>query len=173
MSLPTPRPYTKYVPVTGHQMAPETTVSDHQTFTGLVPRPYGAWYTGCYTGIHRYLPLHPFQLDDDDDELLNRPVIQGITLQGYNALLNYTHGWTAQHHEVQVSQVTAALAGMFANTPQHINICRCITWTCQQALPHQAFAEKVQSTAISTDLWLENVFCIDMKALRSEQRNGW
>ncbi|KAF8220976.1 hypothetical protein L208DRAFT_1382453 [Tricholoma matsutake] len=39
-----------------------------------------------------YLPLHPFQLDDDDDELLNRPVIQGITLQGYNALLNYTHG---------------------------------------------------------------------------------
>jgi hypothetical protein len=44
--------------------------------------------------------------------------------------------------------------------------------TCQQALPHQAFAEKIQSPAISTDLRLENVYYIDMKALPQGLRNG-
>lgn len=135
---------------------------------------------GCYPFIKRVNRLleqaldndNDRQLDDDDNELLNRPVIQGIASQGYNALTHYTRGRTAQHHEVQVGQVTSALAGMFANTPQHSNICRRLTRTCQQALPHQAFAEKVQSAAISTDLRLENVYCIDMQALRPEQRNG-
>jgi hypothetical protein len=113
------------------------------------------------------------QVDDDaDEELRNAPVIQGITSQGYNALMHFTRGRTAQHHEVQVGQVTAALAGMFANTAPHTTICRRLTRTCEQALPHQAFAEKVRSMAITTDLRLENVYCIDMKALRPDQRNG-
>ena len=141
---------------------------------------------GCYPLIKRINKLleQPFRDDDDgpldddddddddDDELVNRPVIQGIASQGYNALTHYTRGRTAQHHEVQVGQVTGALAGMFATTPQHTNLCRRLIRTCEQALPHQAFSEKVQSAAISTDLRLENVYCIDMKALRPEKRNG-
>jgi hypothetical protein len=134
---------------------------------------------GCYPFINRVNRLlnqtSSDDSNDEDDEYDNnigRPVIHGIASQGYNALMHHTRGRTAQHHEVQVGQVTAALAGMFAKTPQHITLSRRLTRTCRQALPHQAFTEKIQSPAISTDLRLENVYYIDMKALSPEHRNG-
>jgi hypothetical protein len=153
---------------------------------------------GCYPiirRINRYLNRHrphhrpshdssdsdDMQVDDDnnnnsdnnnDHYILNRPVVQGIASQGYNALMHHTRGRTAQHHEVQVGQVTAALAGIYATTPQHTNRARKLTRSCQQALPHQAFAEKILSEAITTDLRLENIYSIDIKALAPVKRNG-
>jgi hypothetical protein len=136
--------------------------------------------SGCYPLIRRInrrlANLDSDNINDWDDEnneeLLDTPVIRAIASQGYNAMMHHTRGRTAQHHEVQVGHVTSALAGMFAKSPQHINTATRLARTCQQALPHQAFAEKIHSPAISSDLRLENVYCIDMKALRQDQRNG-
>lgn len=133
--------------------------------------------SGCYPLLKRINALlrhrdGNYHDDEDNDDYLDTPAIHPIASQGYNAMMHHTRGRTAQHHEVQVGQVTAALAGMFANTPQHINLGKRLIRTCQQALPHQAFSEKIQSPAISTDLRLENVYYIDMNALRPDQRNG-
>jgi hypothetical protein len=136
--------------------------------------------SGCYPLIRRInrriTNLTPDNMDIWDDEhndnIADTPVIHAIASQGYNAMMHHTRGRTAQHHEVQVGQVTSALAGLFAKSPQHINVSKRLLRTCQQALPHQAFAEKIHCPAISTDLRLENVYYIDMKALRQDQRNG-
>jgi hypothetical protein len=110
--------------------------------------------------------------DEDDNTGVGHAAIHVIASQGYNAMMHHTRGRTAQHHEVQVGQVTAALAGQYARTAQHVNVCKRLTWTCCQALLHEAFSAKIRGPAISTDLRLENVYYIDMKALRPQQRNG-
>jgi hypothetical protein len=101
-----------------------------------------------------------------------RPAVCGIASQGYNAVMHHTRGRTAQHHDVQVGLITAALAGGWATSDKAKQRATKMIQKCQQSLPHEAFAEKIANPNISRDLRLENVYSIDINALRRHHRNG-
>jgi hypothetical protein len=132
----------------------------------------------CYNLLHLVNRRLTDGRDNDSDmsvdgwEDNNRPVICGIASQGYNAIMHHTRGRTAQHHDVQVGLITAALAGGWATSDKAKQQATRLARKCQHSLPHEAFAEKISNPNISRDLRLENVYSIDVNALHHHYRNG-
>jgi hypothetical protein len=109
---------------------------------------------------------------DENQDFIRKPIVQGISSQGYNAVMHSTRGRNAHHHDVQVGMVTSRLAKSWASNASAKTTAARLTQRCAYSLPHQRFAEKTQNSNISRDLRLENVYSIDMDQLRRNQRNG-
>ncbi|KAF8872027.1 hypothetical protein BD779DRAFT_1477818 [Infundibulicybe gibba] len=110
--------------------------------------------------------------NNDDNDNARKPAIFGISSQGYNAVMHNTRGRSAQHHEVQVGYITRMLAGSWMNAKSHQLAAQRWVQKCQQALPHEAYAEKIRDRSICRDLRLENVYYIDLDALNPGQKRG-
>lgn len=108
-------------------------------------------------------------IEDDDDE---SQIVSGIACQGYNAVMHSTRGNSAQHHDAQLGLITGALAGSWAKGASVERTAHRLSERCSRQLPHASFAEKIENDLILRDLRLENVFCIDVQALKAEYQNG-
>lgn len=107
--------------------------------------------------------------DDEDD---SRRPIEGVACQAYNSVMHHTRGYGVQHHEAQQGLVTGALGGRFASDEDGKAKCRELVRKCNSCLPHRAFERKISNQDIKRDLRLENVYVIDMTAIREEDRVG-
>lgn len=112
------------------------------------------------------------QDDHGDNTDSPEPAVFGISSQGYNAVMHNTRGRSAQHHEVQVGYITRMLAASWMNTKAHQRDAQKWIRKCEQALPHQAYAEKIRDRSICRDLRLENVYYVDLDALKPHQKKG-
>jgi hypothetical protein len=93
------------------------------------------------------------------------PVMIGIASQMYNAVMHHTRGNSSQHHGVVLGNVTAALAGHWANnTPLATRATEFMT-KCDFQLPHEEFVHKIKDRPISHDLRVENIIGILMDAI--------
>jgi hypothetical protein len=111
--------------------------------------------------------------DEDEDSILTSPpIVSGIACQGYNAVMHSTRGNSAQHHDAQLGLITGALAGSWAKGAPAERTAHRLSERCSHQLPHASFAEKIENDQILRDLRLENVFCIDVQALKAEYQNG-
>jgi hypothetical protein len=97
--------------------------------------------------------------------------IMGIASQGYNSVMHSTRGHGVQHHEAQQGLVTAAMGGRFTTTKMK-DRSRQFVNTCNNSLPHKRFDLKINNNALQRDLRLENIYVIDITALRREDRGG-
>ena len=111
-------------------------------------------------------------LIDDDDDLTSPPIVSGIACQGYNAVMHSTRGNSAQHHDAQLGLITGALAGSWAKGGPAERTAHRLSERCSRKLPHASFAEKIQNDLILRDLRLENVFYIDVQALKPHHQHG-
>lgn len=98
--------------------------------------------------------------------------IQGVACQGYNSAMHSIRGNGVQHHEAQQGLVTAALGGRFACDLQGKESCKKYVKMCNNMLPHRLFDLKISNAALKRDLRLENVYVIDLTALREEDQSG-
>jgi hypothetical protein len=112
--------------------------------------------------------------EDGDDEVDPSPhsPITGISSQGYNAVMHSTRGCSNQHHEAQLGMITNTLAGAWATSDSNKRIANGLKQRCEQILPHQTYAEKIQNREILRDLRLENVYFFNIQALPSMMQNG-
>lgn len=115
--------------------------------------------------------------DDDSDDGGDTPhsphaPITGKFTQGYNSLSHYTRGKGAQHHDAQLGLITAALAGSYAKTPKEVRTAQAKYDLCRHDLPHQRFAHKIAEADVNRELRLENVYNIDLLAMKPECRTG-
>ena len=100
------------------------------------------------------------------------PPITGVATQGYNSAMHYARGRGVQHHDAQLGLVTAALAGTYAVTPKEKRIASQKQQACKNRLPHEQFQHKINEPAITRELRMENVYCVDMLAIKPEYRTG-
>jgi len=111
--------------------------------------------------------------DDEDDSFITPPqIVSGIACQGYNAVMHSTRGNSAQHHDAQLGMITGALAGSWATGASAERIAHCLSQRCSRQLPHASFSEKIENDQILRDLRLENVFYIDVQAMKVQHQNG-
>jgi hypothetical protein len=117
--------------------------------------------------------------DDDDDSSMDdtpeqreKTVVHGLACQGYNAVMHSTRGDSAQHHDAQLGMVTGALAGSWATGDVPERTARKLRERCSRQLPHACFSEKIKNDNISRDLRLENVFYIDVAAMKRDAQDG-
>ena len=108
----------------------------------------------------------------DEDDLTSPPIVSGIACQGYNAVMHSTRGNSAQHHDAQLGLITGALAGSWAKGGPAERTAHRLSERCSRKLPHASFAEKIQNDLILRDLRLENVFYIDVQALKPHHQHG-
>lgn len=110
---------------------------------------------------------------EDDDDRLGRCPIFGVGCQGYNAVMHSTRGYGAQHHEAQQGVVTAALGGHFViEGTSGLDHWKKVLQDCSHNLPHKVFELKISNEGITRDLRLENVYVVDMTALKEDDRSG-
>lgn len=117
---------------------------------------------------------HNMHLNDNEPHTCPRFPIFGVASQGYNSVIHTTRGYGAQHHEAQQGLVTAALGGFFScgadirTERKWKHVKNSIHWD----LPHEKFDQKISDLDLTHDLRLENVYAIDLFALKEGRRNG-
>jgi hypothetical protein len=114
--------------------------------------------------------------EDDEDEQDHQDSrhlpVTGIATQGYNSVMHFARGKGAQHHDAQLGHITAALAGSYAQTPKEIRIAKIKITSCRYNLPHERFASKIEEDDVNRELRLENVYYVDLLAMKPEYRTG-
>jgi hypothetical protein len=98
--------------------------------------------------------------------------IQGVACQGYNSVMHSTRGYGVQHHEAQQGLVTAAIGGQFACDKSGQEKAKKVRGHLRRSLPHELFDIKISNPTIKRDLRLENVFVVDVTALKEEDQRG-
>jgi hypothetical protein len=106
------------------------------------------------------------------DNTSDSNVLHGISSQAYNTVMHSTRGTSAQHHDVQMGFITAALAGSWATTSSAEKSAYFYRQLCSHRLPHTSFAEKIKNDQINRDLRLENVYYINVQAMKNHDKNG-
>ena len=114
--------------------------------------------------------------DNDSDTAFHpnntlNPIV-GISMQAYNAVMHFTRGHGVQHHDAQLGMVTAAVAGSYAVDKKQANIAITKIDQCKYQLPHKRFESKIEDPDVPRDLRLENVYSINVQAIRPEFRDG-
>ena len=112
--------------------------------------------------------------DSDDSDTAFHPVnpIVGISMQAYNAVMHFTRGHGVQHHDAQLGMVTAAMAGSYVVDKKQANIALAKMRQCNYQLPHKRFESKIEDPDVPRELRLENVYYINVQAVRPEFRDG-
>jgi hypothetical protein len=110
--------------------------------------------------------------EDDEPEMSPHPPVTGVATQGYNSAMHYARGRGVQHHDAQLGLVTAALGGTYALTAKEKRIALERQQSCRQNLPHERFNSKIHEAEITRDLRMENVYCVDMLAIKPDYRSG-
>ena len=106
---------------------------------------------------------------DVDWEGLNQPGVFGISSQMYNSVMHNTRGNSAQQHGVVLGNVTAALAGYWAQSNHRAEAFKD---QCDAQLPHDEYLVKITQRPLSRDLRVENVIGITMSAIHPTRRTG-
>jgi hypothetical protein len=125
--------------------------------------------SGLMTSFYPLIEAMNELLRDGEDA---RFPVKGVACQGYNNVMHTTRGYGVQHHEAQQGLVTAAIGGQFACDQKGRAKCDTFSKSCNRALPHRIFDRKISNNAIKRDLRLENVYVIDMTAMREVDRSG-
>ena len=168
-----------------------------QGYTGLTSKYYaypqaGLLRYGHFQASGMMNPIKPFikeinkrlvvehgdRDDEDDNNSMNHPdmsphpPVTGVATQGYNSAMHYARGRGVQYHDAQLGLVTAALAGTYALTAKEKRIASEKQQACKHRLPHEQFNHKINEPAITRELRMENVYCVDMLAIKLEYRTG-
>ena len=98
--------------------------------------------------------------------------IEGVACQGYNTIMHSTRGYGVQHHEAQQGRVTAGIGGKFACDPSGKEKAKRVRNSLERCLPHTLFERKIHNASIKRDLRLENVYAVNVSALREEDQRG-
>jgi hypothetical protein len=109
---------------------------------------------------------------DDEGPRSPHPAVTGIAMQAYNSVMHYARGRGATHHDAQLGLVTAALAGSYAHTSKERNVATAKGMLCRDDRPHDRFARKIEEDGVSRELRFENVYCLDLKAMKQEAQDG-
>jgi hypothetical protein len=121
-----------------------------------------------YHNVVRALNESLRQPTDEDDENMGdaqwnqASAVIGIACQMYNAVMHQTRGNSAQQHGVVLGNVTAALAGHFAQNPKNKAKANSFVRKCDVHLPHEEYVHKITGRPLSRDLRVENVIGICM-----------
>jgi hypothetical protein len=110
--------------------------------------------------------------EDDAPEMSPHPPVTGVATQGYNSAMHYARGRGVQHHDAQLGLVTAAIGGTYAVSAKEKRIALARQQSCRHNLPHERFNNKIHEAEITRDLRMENVYCVDMLAIKPEYRSG-
>jgi hypothetical protein len=105
------------------------------------------------------------ETSSDDGVQTEGPVVIGIASQMYNAVMHHTRGNSSQHHGVVLGNVTAALAGHWANNTPLAHKATEFMTKCDFQLPHEEFIHKIKDRPISRDLRVESIIGISMDAI--------
>jgi hypothetical protein len=119
-------------------------------------------------GAIRFNPEAPL---DTNQHYHNCNPLSGIAFQAYNEAMHRIRP-RAQYHDVQLGLITANLAGTYARSDKNKRTADTLRTRCQSSLPHQKFAEKIDSPGLKRELRLENVFTLDLFALSPVNRTG-
>lgn len=111
--------------------------------------------------------------DDEDDERIPLPLsaVTGIDCQMYNSVMHRVRG-TAQTHDAQRGDVTAAFAGSYSEGATQKRKASRLREACRNRLPHENFSMLIDHDGLDTSLRMECVHRIDLTMLRPERRAG-
>lgn len=111
--------------------------------------------------------------DEDDDDHVPLPMnaVTGVDCQMYNAVMHRVRG-TAQSHDAQRGDVTAALAGTYSNGAAQSRKAKRMAELCNTRLPHENFSMLIDHPGLETSLRMEAVHRIDLTKLRDDRRHG-
>jgi len=121
-----------------------------------------------YHNLVRSLNESLGQPNDEDDEDMGdaqwneAPAVIGIACQMYNAVMHQTRGNSTQQHGVVLGNVTATLAGHFAQNTKDKAKANSFLRKCDVHLPHEEYVYKITGRRLSRDLRVENVIGISM-----------
>ena len=133
---------------------------------------------GLMYPYHRFLDNLNKSLVQSDDNTVddwlptNEPAVVGIGCQMYNSMMHNTRGNSTQHHGVVLGNVTAALAGHWAQSTPLTNTAQKFIRSCDKQLPHEEYLHKITDRPISRDLRVENVFGISMASIHPDKQTG-
>jgi hypothetical protein len=108
---------------------------------------------------------------DDDDDREEGPVIRGESFQAYN-LLMHRLAPDAGGQDVQHGDITAALAGTYAQGTKDKSRGAEKFTSCNTYLPHERLHHKMDHPECPKDLRLEQVYAINIRALPHQRRRG-
>jgi hypothetical protein len=120
----------------------------------------------------RHRPTSTLSGSDEGEACSLQQPVTGIATQAYNSMMHFARGKGAQHHDAQLGLITSALAGSYALSHTAIRIARTQSTKCEYDLPHQRFASKIAELHVDRELRFENVYCIDLHAVRPDLRTG-
>lgn len=110
-----------------------------------------------------------------DDDMDGPPIVEraitGVDCQFYNAAMHRVRG-TADTHDAQRGDITAAFAGSFSQGPAQKRTAARLRDACNVRLPHTNFNHLINHEDLDTTLRAEFVFNIDIKKLKPSKRGA-
>jgi hypothetical protein len=119
----------------------------------------------------------PYASDDDDHDDTEHPsgryrqAIMGISSNIYGSI-THRRSCASGRHDAQTGAITAAFAGSHAIGVAQRRTAKQKFDSCNEYLPHERVAIRMNNDNIPTDLRLEYVTKIDMNSLLETLRNG-
>lgn len=108
---------------------------------------------------------------DDEDRSPFQCAVRGVDCQFYNAVMHRVRG-TADTHDAQRGDVTAALSGSYAQGISQRRTATRLLEACNVRLPHQHFNHLINHTDLDTRLRVETVIHVDIKKLRYDRSSA-
>lgn len=108
--------------------------------------------------------------DEDNPPVLGR-AIRGVDCQFYNAAMHRVRG-TADTHDAQRGDITAALAGSYSVGPSQKRTAERLRDACNVRLPHQNFNHLINHDDLDVSIRAECVFNIDIPKLKTRHRGA-
>jgi hypothetical protein len=108
---------------------------------------------------------------EDGEYIPDSVAVHPVSSQAYNEL-SHRIAARAGSHEVQHGRLTAALAGAYATTPKTRTIAQKIQAECNNLLPFDRFQHKIDVENCPRAIRVEQVFYVELSAMRSSMRNG-
>lgn len=109
--------------------------------------------------------------DEDDPHLRPSPFLRGVSSQAYNEVSHRVRS-SAAHHEVQKGRITGTMAGASATGARQKRTYQVFLDYCEEALPHDRFAEQIKDPKLDRFLRMENVYVIELDHLQEDKRDG-
>lgn len=95
------------------------------------------------------------------------PALFGVDCQMYNTVMHHVRG-TANTHDAQCGDVTAALAGTYSEGATQRKTAKRLKDSCTTRLPHENYRLIIDHPDLDTSLRIENVFLIDLLLLKDD-----
>ena len=111
------------------------------------------------------------QIEEDDVMYHYNPPIALVAFQAYNQAMHRIRS-NQSEHDVQLGLLTVNFCGTYSSSDSGKATARRLHNKVSRLLPHQRFAQKIDSEGLKCALRLENVFKLDLFALQPRYRRG-